>query len=400
MTSATLNAATLTPADEAFYQVRRLPCPAAELWPHDVASLIQALRDADPARHPRVLLGQGQHLDPGALGERVFQVLRTGALRRLLHVDGVSELAQAQAGITWAALQDELEREGLGLHRYALYPSDSTLGGLLSRRQPMMRALGWGDLREGVSAISAVSALGQYSPLPAPRKSSGPDLRHLFLGAQGALGALLEVTLAVCPAQTARAWAIEASTLAQALEGWRWALRLQARISWSHWSQRSGRLTLAMHLPGAICRGLDQAAKTRFGAQVTILDGPQVQQLRAELERQHPDQRARPEAAQTTVAVMTLQALDAMAQAPPRCHDLVVTPWTDHGATIYLVRSLAPAPDLNHGLDHGLDHDPALALRGALWAQPLLGAGRQRWSEHAQQLKRALDPKDLLAIGP
>lgn len=378
--------------DERFYQDRGLALPRAELWPESCHALERGLLEASEEHAALVFVGAGLHLAPGAIGERGFEVVRLERCDRLMQLDEVSGLARAEAGIRWGQLQAQLLERGFGLSSYGLHPAGATLGGLLARQQPSPRAMWSQELREGVVALKALGAQGFYRYLPAPRKSSGPDLRYLFIGGQGAMGVILDATLAVSPLQGASGWAIEATTLAQATEAWRWVLGLGARVGWSAWSKARGRLFVATYLPHYVRKAQDDAARARFGARLELVHGEQVEQLRISLEREHPDSRLNERAARTFKAIIGLEALEAYAaQLDEVATDLEVMPWTEHHVTLYA--------SFERG--QGQDLAPEWLRSSLIWGQPLLGSGKaQTWSSWSQRLKAQLDPQRRFAVGP
>lgn len=381
--------------DQTFYASRALPEPVTEHWPQTGAELGELLAERDERDPPLLCVGAGLHLDPSALGERVFEVVRTEGCDRLLGLDRRSGIVRVEAGMRWRTLQEALAVDGFGLTHYALQCDEATVGGLLSRRHPMPRALFGGDVREGVVALQAMTPGEPYRYLPAPRKSSGPDMRYLFMGGQGALGVILDVSLVCWPLQGSSAWSIACPKLGEALEAWRWIMSQCVRVSWSHWSSESGRLIVATHLPSAVRKVQDRAAREHFATRLELVEGEQVEQLRVGLERQLPDRRLDAHAARTARAVLGLEALakasarlDELAEAESSA--LIVTPFGDHSVTLYLRQ-----PD-----EAALKAACAWLEPSALWVEPILGAGAQQWAPWSQQLKRQLDPHDTLAIGP
>lgn len=378
--------------DSSFYDARTLPAPVAEHWPRSGAELGELVAERVERDPPLVCVGAGLHLDPAALGERVFEVVRTQGCDRLLDLDQTSGIVRVEAGMRWRTLQEALAVDGFGLTHYALQCDEATVGGLLSRRHPMPRALFGGDIREGVVALQAMTPGAPYRYLPAPRKSSGPDMRYLFMGGQGAVGVILDVSLVCWPLQGASAWSIAAPKLWDALEAWRWIMSQGIRTSWSHWSSESGRLMVATHLPSIVRAVQDREAARHFKDRLELVEGGQVEQLRVGLERQLPDRRLDEHASMTTRAVIGLEALATACERLDASDSsaLVVTPFGDHSVTLYVRDADEVARDKTRAW---LGHI-------ALWAEPILGTGAQHWAPWSQQLKRQLDPHDTLAVGP
>ena len=117
-------------------------------------------------------------------------------LNRILDVDRRSLRVRVEAGVLGGELEAHLERDGLttwfspqSLHR-------STVGGWLATRASGQYSSRWGGIEAAVLGLTAVLADGEVVALGTPpRGAVGPDLSFLFLGSEGALGVITEVTL-------------------------------------------------------------------------------------------------------------------------------------------------------------------------------------------------------------
>ena len=157
-----------------------------------------------------LLLGHGGALRAGAIGERRFDALHLSGCDAVLEVDQHSGLARVEAGLTWGGLQEALGRLGLGVQRAPLMAWGATIGGFLGAYQPPAMTFGEGALPARCAGLMGLTASGLYTVRTAPRKASGPDLRHLFIGAEGAHGVILEVTISVAPLQPGRLYTLPA----------------------------------------------------------------------------------------------------------------------------------------------------------------------------------------------
>lgn len=217
----------------------------AVLRPSDVGQVACALRQERPgALFP---LGGGRH-GRRAPGKRDV-VLDLRGLDRVLGWDARSRVIKVEAGVTVAALAQALEERGGSLAGWRREHPASTVGGLLGRYLPTQPALWNGSVREACVALGGLMPDGRgYDYVASPRKASGPDLRHLFLGAEGAFGIITSASLGVAARPMARR-ALDLSFAQGELgAGLRWLQELFARgfrapnVLWSGAARRASAL--------------------------------------------------------------------------------------------------------------------------------------------------------------
>lgn len=374
-----------------FYERRAIPQPQTEWWPEDAGELREAISAGD---RPKLLLGDGQHVRTPAIGSHGFDVVRTEKCRRVISVDRESKLVRVEAGIRWSDLNSELAERGLSLERYRLYPSTATLGGLLSRFSSVHRELWDGDLRTSCVALSAATAATDYRYLAAPRKASGPDLRWLFIGGEGAYGVILDATIVVWAPTEARllTWKPERFGQAAAIVNDAWDLGLRPSwITWTSYKTSSDELVMALHGP---TRLIDLAATTlmeRHDVPCEVGGTEDVAQKRTELEAAHPDRRALSTAMRTVHAVFSSRDLGAAIDSlPASVENVTIWNWTRHHAHAYV----------RYAKGKTLSELPAKMASRALDVRPIVDDEAVHWSHSSQTLKSLLDPEHALAVSP
>jgi len=127
--------------------------------------------------------------------------LNFAPMRRILEIDEESLMAVVEPGVVTAELQAAVEARGL------FYPPDpaslkqSTLGGNVSTGAGGPRCLKYGTTREYVRGLHAVLPGGEVLRDGGKylKSTTGYNLSQLFIGSEGTLGAITQITLRLLP---------------------------------------------------------------------------------------------------------------------------------------------------------------------------------------------------------
>jgi alkyldihydroxyacetonephosphate synthase len=128
-----------------------------------------------------------------------------GQLDGISDVDDGSRLVTAGAGVTGDVLSRALARRDYMLGHEPQSNAISTVGGWVSTRACGQLSARYGAIEDLVAGLEAVLPGGSVvRSKVAPRRATGPDVANLFIGAEGTLGVVTEVTLRVVPMPTHR----------------------------------------------------------------------------------------------------------------------------------------------------------------------------------------------------
>lgn len=177
----------------------------AILQPQTVEHLSTAIRlctDAGLAIFPR---GGGMSYSDGFLPSHEHSVIiDTQALNQIIEINTDDMFVTVQAGCTWAALEQALEKTAVRPGFWGtLSGSQATIGGTISQGAASLGSAKYGTSSESVLAVQVVAAdgsiidtgsAGQRNKSPFFR-NYGPDMTGVFCADCGALGIKATVTL-------------------------------------------------------------------------------------------------------------------------------------------------------------------------------------------------------------
>ncbi len=185
-----------------------LGAPDAVVYPADGEEIAAVVRTCAAQAIAVVPFGGGTSvvggLTPAPGAPRPHVALDLARLDALLAVDPISLTATVQAGMLGPALEAALADHGLTLGHHPQSFEFSTVGGWVATRSAGQASTGYGRIDELVVGLRCVTPAGELVARTVPATATGPDLRQLLVGSEGALGVITEVTLRVRPVPAER----------------------------------------------------------------------------------------------------------------------------------------------------------------------------------------------------
>ena len=176
--------------------------------PESEAEVAAAVRIA--ARHgvPVVAWGGGSGTQGGSIPVHGGLVIDLTGLDRIVDVDERSYTVTCEAGVNGNRLERELNKRGLMLPHYPASSEWATVGGYVAARGSGVLSTRYGKIEDLLLSLRVVLATGEViETVSVPRHAVGPELTQLFVGSEGTLGIITQVTLQIMPLPATRRFA-------------------------------------------------------------------------------------------------------------------------------------------------------------------------------------------------
>lgn len=181
------------------------PAPSAVVFPSDTEQVRQIVLLAN--RHSLALVPSGGRtgLSGGATATNGEVVVSMERMNKILNHSVIDRTVHCQAGVATARVHQQAEKMGL------YYPVDfaatgsSQIGGNIATNAGGNRVIRYGMTRNWVAGLQVVTGKGDVMQLGRGlmKDNSGYELHQLFIGSEGTLGFITEVTMRLTREPTA-----------------------------------------------------------------------------------------------------------------------------------------------------------------------------------------------------
>ena len=169
-------------------------------WPENKNQIIEILRLANSEKIPVIPYAEGSGVVGGAIPIRGGIIIDMKKFNQILKLNEKDLTVTVQSGINGMNLERALNHKGYTCGNIPQSVQMSSVGGWTAHRAAGQFSTKYGKIEDIILGMEIILPQGDIINFnPIVRKATGPQLDKLFIGNEGTLGIVTEVTLRIWP---------------------------------------------------------------------------------------------------------------------------------------------------------------------------------------------------------
>lgn len=176
--------------------------PRAVLFPETVNEVSLIVKEASKNKVCIVIHGGGSSVTGASSPRDGCVVVSLSRMRKIIDFNEEDLTVTVEPGILIYELEEWLNSKGYTLRHVPQSYHIASIGGCIATLSTGQYSTGYGGIEDMVLNLEVVLPSGEViwtRSMTVPRSSMGPDLKHLFIGSEGAFGIITKATLRIMP---------------------------------------------------------------------------------------------------------------------------------------------------------------------------------------------------------
>lgn len=171
--------------------------PEAVTFPQTNTEVSEIVKICSKYNMPIIPYGTGTGVEGAVVATDGTVCISLKEMNRIIRVNKADRDATVQSGVTRGQLNDHLTNLGTKLHFPVDPGADASLGGMVATRASGTSAVQYGTMLENTLGLTVITADGTviHTGGRARKSAAGYDLTGLFIGSEGTLGIITEITV-------------------------------------------------------------------------------------------------------------------------------------------------------------------------------------------------------------
>lgn len=169
-------------------------------WPKNNEELIEIIQLCNRYQIPFTPFGGGSGIVGGALSIHGGLIIDMKKLNSILDINEKDRTVTVETGIIGQEFEEQLNKRGFTCGHYPQSIRQSTVGGWIAHRGVGTYSTKYGKIDDMVVSMKVIMPTGELvTTRNVPKSATGPNLNELFIGSEGTLGVVTEVTMKIHP---------------------------------------------------------------------------------------------------------------------------------------------------------------------------------------------------------